>query len=89
MKTVFIIAVFGLISSAIAHFSTFLGINPQKVFPPVWALHVLIFVVWIPVVFVCRKTFTGKNRKGFWRIVTRNAPVWMKVLSVILFAYLL
>jgi hypothetical protein len=87
MKTLFFIAVFGLVSSAVAHFSTFLGINPQRVFPPVWALHFLIFVVWVPVVFSCRKICTKNNQKDFWKIAMRNAPGWMKVLSVVLFAY--
>ncbi len=87
MKAIFFIAVFGLIASALAHFSTFFGINPQRVFPPVWVLHVLIFVVWLPVVLACRNACGKDNRTDFWKIATRNAPRWMKVLSVALFAY--
>ncbi len=87
MKAIFYVAVFGLVASALAHFVTFLGINPQRVFPLVWSLHVLIFVVWIPVVFACRSICTKDNRRHFWKIAIRNAPNWMKVLSMTLFAY--
>ncbi len=73
MTAIFFIAIFGLISSGIAHFSTFLGINPQRVFPRVWALHVLIFVVWLPVVFAYRNIWGRDNWKDFWKIATRNA----------------
>lgn len=89
MRAVFVIALVGLVASAVAHFSTFMGINPQRVFPPVWALHVLIFIVWFPVVFSCRNIYTKENRKDFWKIATRNAPTWMKTLCAALFAYAL
>lgn len=83
----FFLAVFGLVSSAIAHLSTFLGINPQRAFPPVWILHVLIFVVWLPVVFSLRNTLIKNQPRDFWKVATANAPGWMKVLSAALFAY--
>ena len=87
MKAIYYLAIFGLVASAIAHFSTFFGINPQRVFPPIWALHILIFIVWLPVVLSCRKICTKDKRKDFWKLATRNAPGWMKVLSTALFAY--
>jgi hypothetical protein len=87
MKVIFFILIFGLISSVIVHFSTFLGINPERVFPAIWVLHILIFIVWIPVMFSCRNSFTKDNQRDFWKIATRSAPRWMKVLSVALFAY--
>lgn len=84
----FVIAAAGLIVSAIAHIGTFLGISPQPESPSVWALQILIFVVWIPVVWSCRKIGTRKEgRKKFWKIATRNAPMWMRVLCVALAAY--
>jgi hypothetical protein len=87
MRAIYFIAIFGLIASVITHLSTFFGINPQRVFPAVWVLHGLIFVVWIPVVFSCKKSCTKENRKDYWKIAMRNAPRWMKVLSAALFAY--
>ena len=87
MKAIFFIAVFGLIASAVAHVSTFQGVNPLRAFPPVWMLHVLVFVVWFPVVLSCRKTRAACNRKDFWKSITRSAPVWMKALTVGVVAY--
>jgi len=73
MKVIYFIAVIGLLSSMVAHLSTFLGINPQDVFPPVWSLHILIFVVWAPALFRGGNSRT-KDRKHFWREVISNAP---------------
>ena len=87
INTLFAIAVFGLLFSALAHISTFFGINPQSVFPAVWGLHVLLFVVWFPIIFISRKKFTIENRKDFIKIITKQAPYWMKALSVALFTY--
>jgi hypothetical protein len=87
MSVFFIIAFFGLVASGVVHFSTFLGINLQRIFPPVWGLHVLIFVVWIPVVLFGQKICKKDTRKDFWKIATRNAPKWMKVLCTALFVY--
>ena len=87
MRPLCFIAVLGLVSSAVAHLSTFMGINPQRVVPKVWVLHVLIFVVWIPLVISSRNACTKENRKDFWKIATRNAPGWMKILSLTLFVY--
>jgi hypothetical protein len=87
INALFAISVFGLIFSGLAHIATFFGINPQRVFPAVWGLHVLLFVVWFPVIFMSRKLCTKENRKDFIKIITRHAPFWMKALSVALFIY--
>jgi len=87
MRTVLFIAVFGLIASALAHFSTFLGVNPQRAVPWVWMLHFLIFVVWIPAIASVRKTCSGCSRRDFWKTATRDAPRWMKAMCAVLFAY--
>jgi hypothetical protein len=83
MKIVFVIAVLGLILSAIAHFSTFLGVNPEKSFPQVWILHILIFVVWIPAVFA----YKDNGQKDFWKTIAGRVPGWMVKMAAVLFAY--
>ena len=87
INTLFTIAVFGLFFSALVHISTFFRINPQSVFPAVWGLHVLVFVVWFPVVFISRKKITIENRKDFIKVITKQAPYWMKALSIAVFTY--
>lgn len=87
MKTLSIIATGGFIFSLIAHLTTFLGINPQAVFPPIWLLHIGIFVVWIPTVFLLRKTFKKTGRGRFWKTAFSNAPRWMQALCLFFFIY--
>jgi hypothetical protein len=87
MIVIFLIAVFGLAASVVTHFSTFFGINPQRAFPAVWMLHILIFVVWIPTIISSSKAYKKQNRKDFWKVAMANSPGWMKTLTAILFAY--
>ena len=87
MIVIFLIAVVGLAASMAAHFSTFFGINPQQVFPGVWLLHVLIFVVWIPTVIYSNKVYKKESRKDFWEVAMGKSPGWMKKLAAVLFAY--
>jgi len=86
-KSLVYIAGLGLLASAVAHVATFMGVNPKRAMPGVMVLHVLIFVVWAPAVFMARKVCTKESRWNFWSVVTRHAPLWMKVLSIVLFAY--
>ena len=87
MRILFYIVVFGLIASAMAHLSTFVGINPEREFPAIWILHVLIIVIWIPVIVLFGRSQTKNEPKDTWTAVTGNAPRWMKVLAGTLFAY--
>ena len=87
MKTLLIIATGGFIFSLTAHLASFLGIDPQAVFPPIWLLHIGIFVVWIPTVFLLRKIFRKTGREGFWKVAVRNAPFWMQALCIFFLLY--
>jgi hypothetical protein len=87
MKTLQIMATGGFIFSLTAHLASFLGIDPQAVFPPIWLLHIGIFVVWVPTVLLLRKTFRKTGREGFWKVAVRNAPAWMQALCVFFFIY--
>lgn len=49
-KIFFYVAVGGFISALLAHLLSLLGVNLQDVFPPIFILHLIIFVVWIPAV---------------------------------------
>jgi hypothetical protein len=59
------------------HFGAVLGqrVAPQSFF---FGLHVGIFVVWFPTVFVAQKRVGNTNRKDFWKLVLRGAPDWMR-----------
>jgi hypothetical protein len=87
MKTLFIIALFGLVASGAAHLSTFFGIIPQQVCPSVWWLHILIFVVWIPLVFSGHSMFNREGRNSSGKLSMEYSPGWMRALSMMLFLY--
>ena len=76
-----------LLASAVTHVTTFFAINPTRRFPPVLILHVLIGVVWIPMILMTHKICTGSDRWRFWSIITRHAPLWMKALAITLAGY--
>jgi hypothetical protein len=52
-----------------------------------WVLHVGIFVVFFPAVFVAQKRVGNTNRKDLWKIVLKGAPDWMKYFLYAVFAY--
>jgi uncharacterized protein DUF3592 len=52
-----------------------------------WALHVGIFVIFFPALFVAQKRVGSTHRKDFWKVVLRGAPDWMKYFLYALFAY--
>lgn len=84
------LSAFGLIASAIVHAVTFFGIAPQRVFPPVWMLHVLAVLLVFPFVLVAGKHIrTFNDRMNWTKIATRNAPRWLRYLTKFLFAYVL
>lgn len=52
-----------------------------------WMLHVGIFVVWFPAVFVAIKRVGNNARKDFWKLVLRGSPKWMRYMVYGFFAY--
>jgi len=81
------IAGLGLLASAAAHVATFLGVNPKRAMPGVMVLHLLTFIVGIPAAFMARKACAKDDPWSFWGIITRHAPLWMKVLPMVLLPY--
>lgn len=77
----------GLIVSLVAHILSLLGIQliGDQLF---WALHVGIFPLWIPVVFITRKMMgSGVQRKDVWRMALSGCPAWMKYMTYGFFIY--
>jgi hypothetical protein len=86
MRFFVLLSAFGLVASAVAHFSTFAGVDPQQVFPAVWLLHIGIFIVFIPAVATqnSKRSIQDKKSAQFGPL----APVWMKKLTGALFMYM-
>lgn len=85
LKVFCILAIIGFVLSFIAHFSTYFGVNPQGEFPFVWLLHVGIFVVFVPAVYIMKRVDNGKGI--FFHEAVKFAPVWMKILCGVCFLY--
>jgi hypothetical protein len=75
----------GLIVSALVHFSTYVGFDPQSAGPAVWLLHIGVFIVFIPAVWVANiKRQSGVRKPNeIWPL----APRWMKILVSLLGFY--
>jgi len=53
----------------------------------VWALHIGIFVVWLPAVLVSTQMTRYANRKDFWKVAVAGCPLWMRRAGYALFGY--
>ncbi len=80
-----ILSFVGLLLSLWVHVGALLGrkVAPEYFF---WMLHVGIFVVFFPAVFVAQKMVGSTRGKDFWKLATQNAPAMCYVLYFF-FAY--
>ena len=78
-----IVALTGFFLSLFVHFITFFGIDPAKHVPWVWVLHLGIFVVFIPMLFVQGLT----PRRDFWSKIFAVMPRWARYTIKAFFAY--
>ena len=76
----------GLVLSMAAHILSLFGVVfGTSVFV---ALHVGIFPLWIPVVFLSMKmSGGGMNRKDFWKVALSGCPSWMRYMTYGFFIY--
>jgi hypothetical protein len=73
-----VLSLIGLILSLFVHISAIMGSQMTSMF---WGLHVGIFVVWFPAVFVAQRRVGNTHRKDFWKAVLKGAPVWMRYMT--------
>ncbi len=78
------LALIGLILSLFVHINALMGNRMPSMF---WGLHVGIFVVWFPAVFVAQKRVGRTRGKGFWKAVLKGAPVWVRYMTYAFFFY--
>jgi hypothetical protein len=76
----------GLVLSIWVHVGALFGrqVAPDYFF---WGLHVGIFVVFFPAIFVAQKRVGSTNRKDFWKVVTKGSPDGLRYLLYFFFAY--
>lgn len=78
------IAFVGLVLSLAVHAGALLGFDASTKFPFVWGLHVGMFVVFIPLVLLCRKEL-GPNPS--FSDLRSNFPDWVVFLGMALMIY--
>jgi hypothetical protein len=76
----------GLVLSLAAHILSFFGIQFGGM-PLFIGLHVGIFPLWIPVVFIAQKMMGGAQRKDFWKVALSGCPLWMRYMTYGFFIY--
>jgi hypothetical protein len=81
-----LLAAVGFVLSVAAHLAAVAG-SPIPFGKAVWALHIGIFVVWLPTVLVAYRLTRGTTRKDFWKIALVGCPKWMRTALYILFGY--
>ena len=79
------LAAAGLVLSVAVHFSTFAGVDPLDLFPPVCLLHVGIFVVFVPAIAVGNRKKPGESRSLASQFP--HAPRWMAWMTGLFFVY--
>ena len=67
----------GLVVSLWVHLGAVMGrrVAPEPYF---WILHIGIFVVWFPAVFVAQRLVGNMNRKDLWKVILKDSPTWMR-----------
>ena len=83
-----VLSVIGLVASLVTHTASLLGV-PQPLGTAAWLLHIGIFVVWLPAVWVSYRPNPDFKRytMDFWRALFRGCPPWMRWLTHALLAY--
>jgi hypothetical protein len=78
----------GFLLSLWVHLGALMGrrVAPEAFF---WILHVGIFVVWFPAVYVAQRRVRNAKRRDYWKVVLRGCPDWLRYLVGGFFAYAL
>jgi hypothetical protein len=76
----------GLVVSLWVHVGAVMGrrVAPEAFF---WVLHVGIFVVWFPAIFVARRLVGNVNRRDLWKVALKDSPDWMRYMVYGFFGY--
>jgi hypothetical protein len=75
-----ILSAVGLVVSLWVHVGAVMGrrVAPEAFF---WILHIGIFVVWFPAIFVAKARIGNLRRKDFWKAVLQGSPGWMRYMA--------
>ncbi|UVE68227.1 hypothetical protein L2Y90_29415 [Burkholderia pyrrocinia] len=80
------IALIGFVISFVVHVTALMGVDLVALIPGIWVLHVGIFFVCIPFVFLSRKEL---GRERALSRLRKGLPSWITVVGTMLFIYAL
>lgn len=94
-KIICYIAGLGLIFGLIIHIISLFGIYIGDKIPFIWALHIGVFIVWLPAILELRKNPVLKSQNfgtitsslKFFGIIFKDTPKPIMILSVVFFVY--
>ena len=78
------LALAGLVVSLVAHIWASFGKDIASAFPQIWLMHVGVFVVFVPLIFMSRHDLGLDSGQNGW---TAGLPGWAKILGVCVLAY--
>jgi hypothetical protein len=79
-----VLAGIGFVVSLLVHVAAWAGIAPPQA---AWALHIGIFVVWLPTVLVSQGLTRDFKQRDFWTAALRGAPSWAPMVLKWLMGY--
>jgi hypothetical protein len=88
LKPLIALSAAGFVASLIVHLCALAGV-PNPFGHAAWALHIGIFVVWLPAIIVTNMRI-GKfayKRNDFWKVALAGAPKWMQTMVKGFFIY--
>src|SRR6266852_3868241 len=80
------VAGMGLVLSLLVHLTAVAGV-PSPLGSAAWGLHIGVFLVGFPAVFVAQSLTRDAKRMDFWRVALRGCPQWMRYMTYGFFGY--
>jgi hypothetical protein len=81
-----VLAAIGLLLSLGVHVMALAGL-PIPGGGMVWALHLGIFLVWLPTMLVARRVTREASRRDFFRVILRGCPAWIRTAFFVFLGY--
>ncbi|MEM5317597.1 hypothetical protein [Paraburkholderia sp. JHI869] len=78
------VALIGFVISLVVHITALFGVDLAALIPAIWVLHVGIFVVFIPFLFLSRKEL---GRERALSLLRKGLPSWVVVVGTMLVIY--
>lgn len=88
-KIIFYIAVAGWVLSFIVHLLSIAKYDITDKIPYIWALHIFLFVVWLPAILylVKGKEFKNISQSAVFKSIYKKRPFWLITICIICFIY--